>query len=92
MGKNKIDTTISIGNERKRQVTYYKRRKGLFKKAIELAKLCSVHVFLGIVDKKGNFSLFCSGTLMRQYLEKFLKNEAKIKDSYTINDVCITYI
>jgi MADS-box transcription factor len=89
MGKNKIDTTMSIGDERKRQVTYYKRRKGLFKKAIELAKLCSVNVFLGIVDKKGNFSFFCSGNIMKQHLEKYLKNEAKIKDSYTIDDVHI---
>ena len=36
MGRNKIKME-SIKNERTRQVTYYKRKKGLLKKSMELS-------------------------------------------------------
>jgi pheromone receptor transcription factor len=42
-GKQRINICY-ITNEDRRQVTFSKRRKGLFKKASELAQLCAAHV------------------------------------------------
>ena len=64
MGRNKIKME-SIKNERTRQVTYYKRKKGLLKKSMELSLLCGVKVFLTIVDKKENLTIFLSHQNMK---------------------------
>jgi hypothetical protein len=42
-GKQRINICY-ITNKDRRQVTFSKRRKGLFKKASELAQLCAAHV------------------------------------------------
>lgn len=51
MGRKKINIA-KIKDERLRQVTYCKRKKGLLKKAIELSLLCGVKVFLFLHDKE----------------------------------------
>ncbi len=51
MGKNKIPPQI-INNKKERTLTFYKRRKGLVKKAMELSILCDVNVLIVVFDEK----------------------------------------
>ena len=59
MGRQKI-TIEKIQNERIRQVTFYKRKRGLIKKAMELSLLCGVKVFLSLSDKNDRLSIYTS--------------------------------
>ena len=86
MGRNKIKME-SIKNERTRQVTYYKRKKGLLKKSMELSLLCGVKVFLTIVDKKENLTIFLSHQNMKNYIEKYINGSVKPKDIFTLKEV-----
>ena len=86
MGRNKIKME-SIKNERTRQVTYYKRKKGLLKKSMELSLLCGVKVFLTIIDKKENFTIFLSHQNMKNYIEKYINGSVKPKDIFTLKEV-----
>jgi hypothetical protein len=49
-----------IENAAARQVTYSKRRRGLFKKADELAVLCDADVALVVFSATGKLSQFAS--------------------------------
>eukprot|EP00834_Sanchytrium_tribonematis_P000352 NODE_6_length_70510_cov_1.054395.p57 type:complete len:115 gc:universal NODE_6_length_70510_cov_1.054395:1217-873(-) len=55
MGRNKIDSSQKIDDERKRQVSLSKRKKGLFKKAQELSSLAGVDVAVIIVNKNKTY-------------------------------------
>ena len=56
MGKKKISIS-KIKHDRIRQITFCKRKKGLLKKAMELALLCDVKVFLFLYDKQSGNKL-----------------------------------
>lgn len=63
MGKTKI-TIQPIAKHRDKQMTFYKRKKGLLKKAIELSVLCETRVFLALYDNlTGRISTFQSHEL-----------------------------
>ncbi|THV00728.1 SRF-like protein [Dendrothele bispora CBS 962.96] len=51
MGRRKIEIQ-PITHERNRSVTFLKRKNGLFKKAYELAVLCSIDVAVIIFEEK----------------------------------------
>ncbi|KAJ0041493.1 hypothetical protein Pint_27761 [Pistacia integerrima] len=59
MGRGKI-AIRRIDNSTSRQVTFSKRRKGLIKKAKELAILCDAEVGLAIFSSTGKLYEFAS--------------------------------
>ena len=58
-GRGKIEIKM-IENTTNRQVTYSKRRGGLFKKAKELTVLCDAQVCLLMVSSTNKFCEYCS--------------------------------
>ncbi|XP_052480319.1 MADS-box transcription factor 23 isoform X2 [Gossypium raimondii] len=75
MGRGKI-AIRRIDNSASRQVTFSKRRKGLIKKAKELAILCDAEVGLVIFSSSGKLYEFAS-TSMKSVIERYntLKEE-----------------
>ncbi|KAK8710909.1 hypothetical protein V6N13_146218 [Hibiscus sabdariffa] len=75
MGRGKI-VIRRIDNSTSRQVTFSKRRKGLIKKAKELAILCDAEVGLVIFSSTGKLYEFAS-TSLKSVIERFnsLKEE-----------------
>ncbi|KAK1589272.1 hypothetical protein Q3G72_032208 [Acer saccharum] len=75
MGRGKI-AIRRIDNSTSRQVTFSKRRKGLIKKAKELAILCDAEVGLVIFSSTGKLYEYAS-TSMRTSIERYnhLKEE-----------------
>ncbi|XP_077225992.1 agamous-like MADS-box protein TM6 [Tasmannia lanceolata] len=59
MGRGKIEIK-RIENSTNRQVTYSKRRGGIFKKARELTVLCDAEVSLIMFSSTGKFCEYCS--------------------------------
>ncbi|OAY60822.1 agamous-like MADS-box protein TM6 [Manihot esculenta] len=62
MGRGKIEIK-RIENSTNRQVTYSKRRNGIFKKAQELTVLCDAKVSLIMFSNTGKFHEFISPTI-----------------------------
>lgn len=90
MGRNKIKIQ-KIKNERLRQVTYYKRKKGLLKKAMELSLLCEVKIFLTIIDKNRRMMIFCSEEDILDFKNNYLDNYQLAKEVYTPDRVILIY-
>lgn len=92
MGKKKIQIS-KIQDEKVCQLTFYKRRKGVLKKAMELALLCGVDVFVTIIDIKQTFTFFTSTGTPKEFIDSNLSrlNRINIHKSYTIDDVYYIY-
>ncbi|KAL6838301.1 hypothetical protein ACP4OV_031900 [Aristida adscensionis] len=81
MGRGKIEIK-RIDNATSRQVTFSKRRSGLFKKARELAVLCDAEVGLIVFSSTGRLYDFAS-TSMQSVIERY--GEAKDDHHRTMN-------
>ena len=89
MGRNKISIQ-KIKDERIRNITYYKRKKGLIKKAMELSLLCDVDIMVGIYPKHISHSqllVFCTTNNVDFFIDKYLKNPLIKKEVYGLKDV-----
>ena len=54
MGKKKYEQIQRIPSSNSRNITYFKRIKGLIKKAIEISVLCDQEVFMYVLDNHKN--------------------------------------
>ena len=77
MGRGKIEIKM-IENSTNRQVTYSKRRAGLFKKARELSVLCDAQVCLLMVSSTNKFCDYCSSSTMSLSLSPSLSRSPSI--------------
>ena len=74
MGRNKIKIE-KIKNDRNRLVTFIKRKRGLIKKAMELALLCDANVFVAVVSHENpQLSIFSNDPNPETFTEKYLKS------------------
>ena len=92
MGRNKI-AIQKIKDERTRNITYYKRKKGLLKKAMELSLLCDVELIVGIYPKQishNQLLIFCTNNV-DFFVDKYLKNPLLKKEIYGLKDVSNIY-
>uniref|UniRef100_A0A0E0AVP1 MADS-box transcription factor n=1 Tax=Oryza glumipatula TaxID=40148 RepID=A0A0E0AVP1_9ORYZ len=81
MGRGKIEIK-RIDNATSRQVTFSKRRSGLFKKARELSILCDAEVGLLVFSSTGRLYDFASSS-MKSIIERY--NETKEDPHQTMN-------
>ena len=91
MGRNKIKIE-KIKEERIRQVTFYKRKRGLLKKAMELSLLCDVKCFLCIVDKNEKVLVFSSEEDINSMINNYCLNYKNAREVYTHADVIFQII
>jgi len=88
MGRNKISIQ-RIKDERIRNITYYKRKKGLLKKSMELALLCDVDIVVAILPKQmANNQLLVFHTVDCDFfITNYLKNPLVNKEIFGLKDV-----
>ncbi|GKC71292.1 K-box region and MADS-box transcription factor family protein, partial [Tanacetum coccineum] len=61
MGRRKVEMK-RIEDKNRRQVTFYKRRTGLVKKARQLSVLCDVDIAVVVFSARGKLYEFSSGS------------------------------
>lgn len=78
MGKRKIQIQ-QLSNEKTRQLTLAKRKKGLIKKAMELAILCNADVFIEVAGEDKETTIFSSSDLksMSEIITSDIKKSKK---------------
>ncbi|XP_043725607.1 agamous-like MADS-box protein AGL29 [Telopea speciosissima] len=74
MGKRKINIEL-LEDKKKKNVTFSKRRKGLFHKASQLGNLCNVQTVIVVFTPAGSPFMFTShgsstDVVIQRYLEK----------------------
>jgi len=86
MGRNKIKIE-KIENSKIRQVTFYKRKRGLLKKAMELSLLCESKIFLCIVDKVEKLTIYSSENDINKFLGTYIQkmNQNKVQKDILSN-------
>ncbi|XP_020269953.1 agamous-like MADS-box protein AGL9 homolog [Asparagus officinalis] len=72
MGRGRVELK-RIENKINRQVTFAKRRSGLFKKAHELSVLCDAEVALVVFSNRGRLYEFCSSSSVLKTIETYRK-------------------
>ena len=88
MGRNKISIQ-KIKDERIRNITYYKRKKGLIKKAMELSLLCEADILVCIYPKLITYNqllIFSTTNTADNFIEKYIKNPLIKKEIYGLKD------
>lgn len=88
MGRNKIQIG-RISNDRVRQVTLYKRRKGLLKKSMELSLLCDAQVLLCVYDKNGKMMIYSSDSNTTGTIFQNFTKDNVIKENFSNTQVTI---
>ncbi|KAH0466421.1 hypothetical protein IEQ34_003659 [Dendrobium chrysotoxum] len=78
------------------QLTFSKRRVGLFKKAHEISVLCGANVALIIFSSKGNLYEYATNSGMERILERYTRNSYvekafPIKEPESQEDLCHEY-
>lgn len=86
MGRNKIKIE-RIKNDKIREITFIKRKRGVIKKAMELSILCDVEVFFAIVDNENNFCIYNAENDFYKFIKNYLHNPIKTNENYDNNDV-----
>jgi len=86
MGRNKIKIE-KIENLRIRQVTFYKRKKGLIKKSMELSLLCEAKILLCVLDKNEKLTTYISDTESIKDFEEYHFNKNILKENFNNKDV-----
>jgi hypothetical protein len=86
MGRNKIKIE-KIENTRIRQVTFYKRKKGLIKKSMELSLLCEAQILLCVLDKNEKLTTYISDSETLKDFEEFFFNKNILKENFNNKDV-----
>ena len=87
MGKKKIEIS-RIENKLTSQITFYKRKKGLIKKAMELSLLCESKILITIVSNNSNqINVFCSEDSVEDFVNQYLTPPFKTNYIFTLKDV-----
>lgn len=86
MGRNKIKIE-RIKNDKIREITFIKRKRGVIKKAMELSILCDVEVFLAIADNESNLCIYNAKNDFYKFIKNYLHNPIKTNENYDNNDV-----
>lgn len=86
MGRNKIKIE-KIENTRIRQVTFYKRKKGLIKKSMELSLLCEAKILLCVLDKNEKLTTYISDSETLKDFEEYFFNRNILKENFNNKDV-----
>ena len=71
MGKKKYEFIEKIDQTNSRNITYYKRIKGLVKKCIELSVLCDQEIFLFVADEEKQKVLHYGSSSELDFLQLF---------------------
>ncbi|KAF7098109.1 hypothetical protein CFC21_099876 [Triticum aestivum] len=82
MGRGKVEMK-RIDNKASRQVTFHKRRRGLLKKAQELAALCDAHLGVLVFDGTGKLHHDYCSPHTRSVPNKFCHSRYEVNVVYT---------
>ena len=88
MGRNKI-LIQKIKDERFRNITYYKRKKGLVKKAMELSLLCDADILVCVYPKHIAYRqllIFSTTNNADNFIDKYIKNPLIKKEIFGLKD------